>query len=83
MFKGKGTVVGIRLTQRPVLLGRQLDHLIKLRTKGEEALSTRLEHAQEDCKRALGLYRAPAPALALHSAPASHFPFSPNLFLTA
>ena len=32
---------------------RQLQHLIKLRTKGEEVLSTRLKHAEEDCKRAI------------------------------
>jgi hypothetical protein len=33
--------------------GRQLEHLIKLRTKGEEVLSTRLKHAQDDCERAI------------------------------
>jgi len=27
--------------------------LIKLRTKAEEVLSSRLQHAQEDCKRAI------------------------------
>jgi hypothetical protein len=32
---------------------RQLQHLIKLRTKGEEVLSTRLKHAEDDCKRAI------------------------------
>ena len=32
---------------------RQMAHLIKLRTKGEEVLSSRLKHAQEDCKRAI------------------------------
>lgn len=33
--------------------GRQLEHLIKLRTKAEEVLSTRLKHAQDDCQRAI------------------------------
>lgn len=32
---------------------RQMAHLIKLRTKGEEVLSSRLKHAEEDCKRAI------------------------------
>jgi chromosome segregation ATPase len=37
---------------KQIELERQLEHLIKLRTAGEELLSTRLRHAEEDCKRA-------------------------------
>jgi len=37
----------------PQKIIRQLEHLIKLRTKGEEVLSSRLSHAQEDLQRAV------------------------------
>ena len=40
-------------SRRCFLRDRQLEHLIKLRTKGEEMLSSRLQHAEEDCKRAI------------------------------